>query len=175
MIRSGKRRGLLAVLVILLAALIGSPSLGSSLPPTVRAEKILVLKGKRQLVLLQNGKVLKTYRIALGRNPEGHKVRQGDGRTPEGRYTICGRNPGSQFHRSLRISYPSKEDRARARRLGVSAGGDIMIHGLPNGMGWLGKSSKLTDWTDGCIAVTNEEIEEIWRAVPDGTPIEIRP
>ena len=140
-----------------------------------KADKVLVLKGERHLVLLSRGKVLKSYRIALGRQPEGHKTREGDSRTPEGHYLIDWRNPNSRFHLSLHISYPNDEDRAAASRAGVPPGGDIMIHGLPNGLGGLGKAHRLKDWTDGCIAVTNEEMEEIWRRVDDGTPIEIRP
>lgn len=140
-----------------------------------QADRILVRKAARELVLFRQGKVLKSYRIALGRNPVGPKRRQGDSRTPEGLYTISGRNPGSAFHRALRVSYPSAADRARARREGVSPGGDIMIHGLPNGQGYIGAAHRLTDWTDGCIAVTNQEIEEIWRLAPNGTPVLIEP
>ena len=141
----------------------------------VQADRVVVNKRKRELVLLNNGQVLKTYRVSLGREPAGPKRRQGDGKTPEGIYTINGRNNRSAFHRSLRISYPSAEDRARARREGVDPGGDIMIHGLKNGLGWIGKGHLAFDWTEGCIAVTNEEIEEIWRLVPDGTPVQIKP
>jgi murein L,D-transpeptidase YafK len=127
------------------------------------------------MVLLAKGKVLRTYRIALGGAPVGPKEQQGDRKTPEGKYVISGRNLHSQFHRSLRISYPNAADRARARRLGVSPGGDIFIHGLPNGMGPIGAAHTARDWTDGCIAVTDEEIEEIWKLVANGTPIEIKP
>jgi murein L,D-transpeptidase YafK len=119
--------------------------------------------------------VVKTYRIALGAAPVGPKERQGDHKTPEGTYFISGRNANSQYHRSLRVSYPSAEDRARAAKRGVSPGGDIMIHGLPNGYGWVGRGHLSKDWTEGCIAVTDPEIEEIWSLVADGTPVEIRP
>jgi murein L,D-transpeptidase YafK len=102
-------------------------------------------------------------------------MRQGDHKTPEGIYILDRRNPRSQFYKSIHISYPSQQDRARAKTQGVSPGGDIYLHGLPNGYGWIGQGHRLKDWTDGCIAVTNEEIDEIWRTVPDGTPIEIRP
>jgi murein L,D-transpeptidase YafK len=105
----------------------------------------------------------------------GAKERQGDHRTPEGTYTISGRNSKSKFHRSLRISYPSTADRERAKKIQADPGGDIMIHGLPNGFGWLGKSHLKVDWTDGCIAVTNDEIEEIWKLVPDGTTVVLQP
>jgi murein L,D-transpeptidase YafK len=108
-------------------------------------------------------------------SPVGPKRCQGDNRTPEGTYRISGRNRHSSYHRSLRISYPDEGDRKRARALGCSPGGDIMIHGLPNGRGAIGALHRMYDWTAGCIAVTNPEIEEIWAAVPDGTEIEIRP
>jgi murein L,D-transpeptidase YafK len=140
-----------------------------------QADRIVVNKAKRELVLLRAGKVLKSYRVSLGGHPVGPKTRQGDHKTPEGLYTIAGRNRQSAYHRSLRISYPNEKDRERARRAGVSPGGDIMIHGLPNGQGYIGKGHLLADWTNGCIAVTDEEIEEIWRLVPDGTPVQILP
>jgi len=140
-----------------------------------RADKIVVNKSKRELLLSRSGKMIRTYRIALGKNPVGPKLRKGDRKTPEGVYSISGRNAASAYHRSLRISYPNADDRIRARRQGVDPGGDIMIHGLPNGQGYVGASHRLIDWTDGCIAVTDAEIEEIWRLVPDGTPIQINP
>ena len=143
--------------------------------PNQRADGVIVFKEQRTLQLLNHGRILKQYRVALGTEPFGAKTRQGDHRTPEGSYVLDRRNAHSQFYRSIHISYPNAEDRARARRLGVSAGGDIMIHGLPNGYGWIGKGHRARDWTDGCIAVTNEEMDEIWRLVPDGTPVEIRP
>jgi len=162
-------------IVLVLALFLAGLAQGAAPAAPGKADKILVLKSERKLMLLDHGRLLKTYRIALGSEPVGPKTRQGDHRTPEGLYVIDRRNPRSQFHRALHISYPSAQDRARARRLGVSPGGDIFLHGLPNGQGWIGAAHTLHDWTDGCIAVTDEEIEEIWRAVPDGTPIEIRP
>lgn len=119
--------------------------------------------------------VLKTYKIALGSNSVGPKTRQGDHRTPEGVYRIDSRNAHSRYHLALHVSYPSKEDLARAQKLGVSPGGDIMIHGLPDAYAYLGALHTKYDWTDGCIAVSNPEIEEIWKLVPIGTPIEIKP
>lgn len=145
------------------------------LPSNARADRVLVLKKERKLTLLANGQTLKTYAISLGGDPVGPKTREGDHKTPEGMYVLDRRNPKSRFHRSIHISYPGAHDRANAQTYGVSPGGDIMIHGLPNGYGWLRSTHRLHDWTDGCIAVTNDEIDEIWRAVPDGTPIEIRP
>ena len=124
--------------------------------------------------MLRHGNELKSYRIALGGQPIGPKQQEGDMKTPEGLYTIDYRNPHSDYHLSLHISYPGPEDVRRTDAQGVSPGGDIMIHGLPNGMRWLGMSHR-KDWTAGCIAVTDEEIEELWRIIPDGTPIEIRP
>jgi len=145
------------------------------LPPDAKADQVIVLKKERTLELMSHGKVLKTYKVALGRDPVGPKLRQGDHRTPEGTYILDRRNASSRFYRSIHISYPNSQDRAEAAKLGASPGGDVMIHGLPNGFGWLGSLHRRMDWTDGCVAVTNEEMDEIWRAVPDGTPVEIRP
>lgn len=148
---------------------------GEGLRPRVVADRVVVEKAARRLHLYAGERLLASYAVALGGRPQGHKQREGDGRTPEGLYRISGRNPGSRYHLALRVSYPDARDRARAAAAGVDPGGDIMIHGLPNGLGWLGRLHRLFDWTEGCIAVTNAEIEEIWHAVPDGTPIEIRP
>ena len=100
---------------------------------------------------------------------------QGDHKTPEGHYVLDRRNPKSKFYKSIHVSYPNEQDRRKAQAKGVPPGGDIMIHGLPNGMGAVGAAHRLTDWTDGCIAVTDAEMDEIWKIVPDGTPVEIRP
>jgi murein L,D-transpeptidase YafK len=145
---------------------------GTSSP---RADGVLVLKKERTLQLLSRGKVLKTYKVALGADPVGAKAKQGDHRTPEGIYILDSRNAHSQFYKSIHISYPNARDRSAARQKQVSPGGDVFVHGLPNGYGWVGASHRLKDWTDGCVAVTNEEIDEIWKAVPNGTVIEIRP
>jgi murein L,D-transpeptidase YafK len=146
-----------------------------TLPVDAQADAVLVLKSERKMQLLQNGQVLKTYRIALGQNATGHKTQEGDERTPEGRYTLDFRNPRSIAHRALHISYPNAADKAQAKARGVSPGGAVMVHGLPNKVSWIGPLHRLMDWTDGCIGVTNAEMDEIWRAVPVGTPIEIRP
>jgi tetratricopeptide (TPR) repeat protein len=138
-------------------------------------DKVLIEKKKRRLSLISRGEVIKTYKIALGGNPVGPKERQGDNKTPEGTYTIESRNRRSNFHLSLRISYPNQKDKKRAKELGASPGGDIMIHGIKNGLSWIGGFHTEIDWTEGCIAVTNKEMEEIARLVPNGTPIEIRP
>jgi murein L,D-transpeptidase YafK len=139
------------------------------------ADKVMIEKEARKLTLLRGSIVIRNYRIALGNTPEGPKKCQGDGRTPEGHYIISGRNKNSQYHRSLHISYPNEADRIAAKNRKCSPGGDIFIHGLPNGYGWIGKAHTLHDWTLGCIAVTDKEIEEIWNLVPDGTAVEIRP
>lgn len=124
--------------------------------------------------LLHKNKVVREYKIALGFQPVGKKAQDGDGKTPEGHYTINWRNAKSQFHKSLHISYPNAADKKAAKAKGVHPGGDIFIHGLGNGFGWLGSAHVAKDWTLGCIAVTNQEIDEIWKLVPNGIPIEIR-
>jgi murein L,D-transpeptidase YafK len=139
------------------------------------ADSILILKKDHVMELLAGGKVIRTYKVALGRGGLAPKEREGDGRTPEGHYTIDSRNATSRYHKALHVSYPNAEDRKRAAKLGVSPGGAIMIHGLPNGLGWVGAGHRLYDWTLGCIAVTDAEIDEIWELVPVGTPVEIRP
>lgn len=136
-----------------------------------KVDRVLVEKGERRLSLFSRGNEIASYPIALGRNPVGPKVFQGDGRTPEGTYRISARNTQSQFYRSLRINYPSRDDVALAARYGIPAGGDIMIHGQPNG----GRRHDRKDWTEGCIAVSNTHMDEIWRAVDTGTVVEIRP
>lgn len=146
-----------------------------SRPKQYDADSIVLDKSERTLTMYSRGEKVKEYDVALGKNPVGNKMRRGDGRTPEGLYYINGRNPGSKYHLSLRISYPSTGDRARAARRGVTPGGDIMIHGLPPAFATVGALHRQQDWTEGCIAVTNAEIEEIWRAVPNGARILIRP
>lgn len=136
------------------------------------ADYLIVDKSERLLVAYNRGEPIRVYRgLQFGDAPRGHKRFEGDERTPEGVYTIHTRNPNSSFHLSLRIDYPNRRDRAFAAQYGRSAGGDIFIHGQPNGA----NRRMRGDWTDGCIALTNAEIEELWQLVPDGTPIEIRP
>ncbi|MAB15071.1 L,D-transpeptidase family protein [Parvibaculum sp.] len=147
---------------------------GNPLPPATRADRILIDKSEHSLSLFSGGRSLRVYRISLGTGGIAPKTREGDRLTPDGRYKIASRNPDSAYHLSLRISYPDASDVARANAAGISPGSDIMIHGLRNGLGWFGRLHRLVDWTAGCIAVTNPEIEEIWRVVPDGTPVEIR-
>jgi tetratricopeptide (TPR) repeat protein len=139
------------------------------------ADKIVIEKKSRRLMLISKGEVLKTYKIALGGNPIGPKEMQGDNKTPEGTYFIDSRNNDSHYHLSLHISYPNEKDKKRAKELGVAPGGNIMIHGIKKGLSWVGKAQAEVDWTKGCIAVTDEEIEEICKLAPNGTIVEIRP
>lgn len=144
-------------------------------PAQFHVDRVVVEKAKHRLTLYDGRTAVKNYPVSLGGDPVGHKQQQGDGRTPEGSYALDWRNPRSRFHLSLHVSYPNAADRASARRRGVPPGGDIMVHGVPNGLGAVDTLLLARDWTDGCIAVTNEAIEEIWLNVKDGTPIEIRP
>ncbi len=144
-------------------------------PVPVKADSILILKKDHVMELLAGGKVIHTYKVALGRGGLAAKEKEGDGRTPEGHYIIDEKNAVSHYHKALHISYPNADDRERASEMGVLPGGAIMIHGLPNGMQWMGASHRLYDWTLGCIAVTDPEIDEIWNMVPIGTPVEVRP
>ncbi|MCE0557263.1 L,D-transpeptidase family protein [Motilimonas sp. E26] len=150
-------------------------SLFSPLSLASKVDKVLVIKSARTLYLLDNGRILQKYDISLGKRPEGHKKWEGDKRTPEGRYTLDYRNPESNFFRSIHINYPNEKDLAYANQKGYEPGGAIFIHGLPNGKGHLEDEYKGRDWTDGCIAVLNDHMAEIWQLVPDGTEIEIRP
>ena len=140
-----------------------------------KADRVVVVKGERRLYLLRDGLVLKSFRVALGRQPRGTKLYEGDGRTPEGRYLLDGRNADSRFYRAIHVSYPGRADRTRAQALGETAGGAIMVHGLPNERPGWGEEHWMYNWTNGCIAVTNREMDEIWDSVELGTPIEIRP
>ena len=144
-------------------------------PEAERADYILVEKSARRLTLLRQGRPIATYPVSLGFAPLGDKQREGDGRTPEGRYQVEWKNPVSVAHLSLKVSYPDENDRAQAQAAGVEPGGDIMIHGLMNGFSWVGALHRKVDWTQGCIGVTNAEMAEIYASVDVGTPIEIRP
>ena len=145
------------------------------LPPGKRIDSIRVEKSRRLMLLSHNGERVKTYRISLGRDPMGNKKQEGDNRTPEGTYYIEEKIPEGKYYRYLRISYPDQKDRERAISLGVDPGCDIMIHGLPEGYRWLGKLHLLRDWTYGCIAVTNREMDELYTVIDIGTPVEILP
>jgi murein L,D-transpeptidase YafK len=147
----------------------------TKLSADAKIDKLIVIKSKRIMEAYSNGQLLKTYKISLGQNPVGDKQFQGDKRTPEGEYKINGRNPNSGFHKNLGVSYPNQTDILDARKRGVDPGGDIKIHGLKNGLGFIGKFHRLFNWTAGCIAVTDEEIDELYKAVGTGTSILIRP
>jgi murein L,D-transpeptidase YafK len=164
------------LLLLITLCLVGcSTTENSTVAETETADKVLVLKAKREMQLLKEGRVIKIYRIAMGDQPVGHKQQEGDERTPEGTYTLDWRNSKSAWHKSIHISYPNEQDVARAKRMGVSPGGDIMIHGMAKNMAWIGALHTARDWTNGCIAVTNEEMDEIWTMVKNGTEIEIQP
>jgi murein L,D-transpeptidase YafK len=160
---------ILVTLISSLAAQTAEPS------PLVKADFVIIEKSARTMKLKRGDKVLKTYKVALSGQPVGAKEREGDHKVPEGQYTVDAKNAHSQFHLALHISYPNAADRERARKLGVKPGGDIEIHGLGKNYAWVGSMHRQMDWTDGCVAVTNSEIEEIWPLVAVGTRVEIRP
>ena len=163
------------VAVVVTAVLICANHNWSPIKAGAKADHILVEKAARRLTLFSGADPIKSYTIALGRSPTGHKLEEDDNRTPEGIYFIDGRNSDSACHLALHVSYPQAGDKAAAKKRGVSPGGDIMVHGIQNGYGWLGALHRSGDWTAGCMAVTDFEIDEIWRTVPNGTKIEIRP
>jgi murein L,D-transpeptidase YafK len=170
-------RILSAVIPLQLATVLAPPAATKPAPTRIAtgmADHIVVTKSTHTLVLFDHGTVLRTYKVALGR-AFGPKQQQGDNRTPEGHYRIDAHNPHSSAHRSLHISYPNADDRARALAAHHPPGGDIMIHGILNGFGYLGALHRQTDWTYGCIAVTDEEMDEIYSLVPNNTPIDIEP
>lgn len=158
---------------IVSAAMIGmDPAAAADFPV---ADKVLVEKGKRQLHLLKNGVPFRTFKIALGLAPEGDKEQEGDQKTPEGLYMLDARNPDSDYFLSIHISYPNRSDRAAARSLGQDPGGAIMIHGQPNLPNFSQAYYAREDWTNGCIAVSNSDMIDIWLMTPDSVPIEIVP
>ena len=183
------------VRVLLTIALIASPLMASTSELLARADtrmmpsppepalmeglleitQVLVNKGERRLYLLSGDETVRQYRISLGDNPVGHKLYEGDERTPEGDYVLDWRNASSDFYKSIPISYPSPRDRELAEAWGLDPGGSIMIHGLPNNAGDMAFAYTGLDWTNGCIAVSNEAMDEIWQLVQNGTPIRIVP
>jgi len=167
-----RRKSSYALICVVALLLLAAPVLAK---PKQEADKILILKSARTMTLLSGGKTLKTYKVALGGVPVGPKRIEGDHKTPEGNYIIDAKNAHSRFHLALHVSYPSAADTKTARKLGARPGGAIMIHGLASSFAYLGALHRQTDWTDGCIAVTNAEIEEIWKLVPVGTRVEIHP
>lgn len=180
--RPGAPTGWLMIWGVLVLALVATVLAGCASEPeppsSPYVDRVLIRKGERRLELHKDGSVYRSYRISLGDRPKGHKVQEGDERTPEGNYVLDWRNPNSAFHKSIHVSYPNELDRTVARSLGVSPGGMIMIHGLPNWLSSprLAEEYRRLDWTNGCIAVgSNDEMDEIWRLVRDGTPITILP
>jgi murein L,D-transpeptidase YafK len=168
---------LLAALGVIVAVLVSSDVFARHkppLPPAARADLVVVEKTAHRMSLYAHRRLLRVYPISLGSGGLEPKAKQGDGLTPEGHYEIDRHNAHSSFYRSLHINYPSAMDRKVAAARGVSPGGEVMIHGLRNYTGWIGTWQRAIDWTDGCIAVTDDEMDEIWRAVPNGTPVEIR-
>lgn len=139
------------------------------------ASKIVIVKSAHTLTLISGTRSLHTYKVAIGRSPVGPKTRKGDHKTPEGEYIIDAKKEHSRFYRALHISYPSESDREQARNRGEDPGGDVEIHGIENGLGWIGGLHRSIDWTDGCIALTDGEMDEIWNRVPVGTPVGIKP
>ena len=139
------------------------------------AEKVVVEKAKRKLHLMKDGTAFRSFDIALGIRPVGDKEKEGDFKTPEGNYILDARNPDSEFFLSIHVSYPNQRDRAEARQKGVDPGGAIMIHGQPNDPTRSEAYYRTQDWTNGCIAVSNSDMIDIWLMTPDNTPIEIRP
>jgi murein L,D-transpeptidase YafK len=169
---------LMAVVSVGIALGIGGCSFEKTkelIPSEQKADRIVVVKSNHTMSLMAGDRTLKVYKVSLGRGPSGPKEHAGDNKTPEGEYVIDQKNAKSRFHLALHVSYPNAEDKKRAHDAGVDPGGAIMIHGLENGLGWLGPIQHDMDWTEGCIAVSNSQNEEIWRLVPTGTPIEIKP
>ena len=136
---------------------------------------VLVKKSENKMYLMSEKTIVKEYHVVFGANPKGHKQQEGDEKTPEGNYTLDYKNPNSSFYKSIHISYPNENDKKRAKQKGVNPGGMIMIHGQKNGFGWLSWLMQNFNWTDGCIAVTNRDMDEIWKVVKVGTPIRILP
>jgi murein L,D-transpeptidase YafK len=157
-------------IVLLILCLIPAVAFGMD-----KADRVLVIKSKSTLYLKKQGKILKQYHARFGANPRGHKQKKGDERTPEGKYILDYKNQDSRFYKSIHISYPNEADKKRAKKMGVNPGGCIMIHGQKNGLGRVTFMTQRFNWTDGCIAVSNHAMDEIWLAVDVGTPIEIKP
>ena len=158
--------------LVLLVLMVLIPSYGTCME---KADFVLVVKSRSKLYLQREGKTFKEFDVVFGANPKGHKVKKGDERTPEGIYTLDFKNPNSDFYRSIHISYPNEHDIQRAKESGLDPGGLIMIHGQKNGLGWLSSVTRQVNWTDGCIALSNSDMDEVWLAVDEGTPIEIKP
>ncbi|RYG01888.1 MAG: hypothetical protein EOO02_11760 [Chitinophagaceae bacterium] len=164
----------MAILIIICLFFRFEPDHNTKIPTGITIDKIIVFKSERKLVAYSEGKAITAYKVALGRNPVGPKEYEGDQKTPEGTYRINGKNPNSSFHKNLGISYPNRQDVEKAKKLGKPPGGEIKIHGIKNGHGSIGELHRMTDWTNGCIALTDQEIDELYKHTPIGTSIEIR-
>lgn len=161
-------KGLLIVFLLIFQAASGDNT-------QKKADTVLVIKSEKRLYLISNGEQFASLPVTFGAEPIGHKQARGDGRTPEGHYKLGYKNLNSKFYKSIHVSYPNMQDRKNARRLGVDPGGDIMIHGQANGWEWASPLVQLFSWTDGCIALSNKNMDRVWASVDSGTPIEIRP
>jgi len=156
--------------IFLLLVVFCSPSLAAE-----KADRVLVEKAKHKLTLFNNGKVIASYHVVFGSNPVGHKEQEGDERTPEGNYTLDSKNAKSAYHKSIHISYPNAKDIANAKNKGVSAGSAIMIHGQKNGYAAFEQQTQKFNWTLGCIALTNKDMDDLWSKINVPTKIEIKP
>jgi murein L,D-transpeptidase YafK len=161
----------LAGVVLAMTCLLAPPQLHAA----EKADMVRVVKSKNRLYLLKDEQVFASYRVKFGGDAKGHKQQQGDQKTPEGLYFLTYKNSNSSFYRSIHVSYPNAEDKENARKLGVDPGGDIMIHGQANGWEWATFFAQMVNWTDGCIALTNKDMDSVWAAIDPGTPIEILP
>lgn len=167
-------------IVLVTTLLVAGGLLAGLMPPSAasaaqKADMVRVVKSKKRLYLIRDDAVFATFRVKFGADPKGHKVQQGDEKTPEGLYYLTYKNSNSAYYKSIHISYPNAEDKEKARKLGVDPGGDIMIHGQPNGYEWATFFMQMVNWTDGCVALTNKDMDKVWDAIEPGTPIEILP
>lgn len=140
-----------------------------------KADRVVVVKSEGKLYLYKVNQVLASYSVVFGANPKGHKQQQGDERTPEGRYFLDYKKADSAFHKAIRISYPNAKDIESARKRGVDPGGSVMVHGQKNGFAWASFIARYFNWTNGCIALANADMDAVWEAVDAGTPIDIKP
>jgi len=169
------RKILLLLVIVFLAGLIYNIYPETKLAETAQIDSLVVFKSQNKMIVYQQGKLLKTYQVSFGDNPVGHKQFEGDEKTPDGHYTINAKNNKSGYHKNLGISYPNAQDVNYAMSIGKSAGGDIKIHGLRNGLGMINKFQRWINWTNGCVALTNAEVDELYRSVKLGARIQIKP
>lgn len=160
------------ILVTVLGVALAAPAIAGDRP---KADEVVVVKSEGKLYLMRESEEIGSFRVTFGADPVGHKQQVGDQKTPEGRYVLDYKNRSSSFYKAIHVSYPNAADRERARKLGVDPGGDIMIHGQRNGLGWLSPLAQLVNWTDGCIALSDSDMDVVWESVDPGTPITIKP